>query len=174
MKKTILPILSVFLLASCMSSRPVSTYMVESVAETFPSSTPRISLRKLVVPTHLDTGQLVIRKSDVEIVVRRHEQWGVNFRRMIQDALSRELAKVPELPDGAAFTADIIFNRFEAQGKRLCVDAVVCICPQKKGEARSKRIAFELPWDGSSFPELASLHIDAIRRIAGDIAALTE
>jgi len=174
MKKSLVILLAALplIFCSCFSSKTTYTYVLDCDFDTFDMRQPRVMIKNLIMPGHLDTTQIMERYSDTRIGPRRYQQWGVNFQRMVKNALTNKVAKASVSLE-TFYTADVLFNRFEIQDGQVVLDA---ICNLRSGNQmrRSKRIRHSFPCNEYIDDELVAAYNQAIATLATEIVALAK
>ena len=161
------------LLASCFSSKSTSTYVLDCDFAPITSQQPRVIVKNVLVPGHLDSTQIMQRFSESRIGARKYQQWGINFRRMLKNSLTNKVAQASATP-GTPVTVDILFNRFEPMNDQLMVDAV-CILREKNNKfIRSDKIQFSLLWYDESDDTLIALYNQALDELTKRIIAIAQ
>ena len=173
MKKTLVILATIPLIfCACFSSKTTYTYVLDSDFDTFDMRQPRVMIKNLIMPAHLDTTQIMQRYTDTRIGPRRYQQWGINFQRMVKNALTNKVAKASVSLE-TFYTADVLFNRFEIQDGQVVLDA---ICNLRNGNQirRSKRVRHTFPFNENADDELVAAYNQAIATLAKEIVDLAK
>lgn len=174
MKKTLVILVAAIplIFCACFTSRTTYTYVLDCDFDTFDMRQPRVMIKNVIMPAHLDTTQIMERYSDTRIGPRRYQQWGINFQRMVKNALTNKVAKATVSLE-TFYTADVLFNRFEIQDGQVVLDA---ICNLRNGAQmrRSKRIRQSFPFNEKAEDELVAAYNKAVDTLAKEIVELAK
>lgn len=176
--------LSIAILSGCARSPGVMFYTLSPIATSEPSlqtmTAPTVTIAPITLPDLVDRPQMVIRIDAARVDVIETHRWAESLKsgipRLLAENLSNLLggAWVSAYPQNAASKADyrvfVDFQRFEAAGDSVIVDALWTIRSSAEGSSKAGRTQTREPNSGEGYDGLISAYNKALLAVSSDIA----